>query len=69
MKQTVGALDSTVRVGLGFFLLFVGFLLHPQPASWAAYAGFLILAITGFSGKCLLYKALGITTCAESEAH
>jgi hypothetical protein len=65
MQQNVGVLDSTLRVGLGFGLMFAGLLLHPQPASWAAYAGFLILAITGFSGKCLLYKVLGIRTCAQ----
>ncbi|MEW6688286.1 MAG: DUF2892 domain-containing protein [Pseudomonadota bacterium] len=69
MRQNVGVLDSTLRVGLGFGLLFVGFLLHPQPASWAAYAGFLILAITGFTGKCLLYRILGITSCAQDAPH
>ena len=69
MKQNVGALDSTVRVGLAFFLMFVGFLLHPQPASWLAFAGFLALAISGFSGRCPFYRMLGITTCGESEAH
>ena len=63
MQQNVGALDSTIRIGLAFGLLFVGFLLHPQPASWAAYIGFLLLAISGFSGKCLAYKLLGISTC------
>ena len=68
MKQNVGALDSTVRVGLAFFLMFVGFLYHPQPASWVAFAGFLALAISGFSGRCPLYSILGVTTCTESEA-
>jgi len=68
MQQNVGVLDSTVRVGFAFFLMFVGFLLHPQPAAYLAYAGFLALAISGFSGWCLLYKVLGITTCTEEEA-
>lgn len=66
MEQNVGVLDSTLRIGLAFGLMFTGFLLHPGPASWAAYAGFLLLAISGFSGRCLAYKLLGITTCAES---
>ena len=65
MQQNVGVLDSTLRIGLAFFLMFVGILLHPQPASWAAYIGFLLLAISGFSGKCLGYKLLGVSTCAE----
>lgn len=67
MSQNVGVLDSTLRVGVGFFLLFVGFLLHPGPASWVAYAGFLVFAITGFSGKCLAYTVLGITTVKASK--
>jgi len=67
MQQNVGPLDQTLRVGLGFALMFTGFLL-PAPASAIAFAGFLAFAITGFSGKCLLYKAFGINTCG-SEAH
>ena len=67
MQQNVGVLDSTVRVGLAFGLMFTGFLLSP-PASYAAYVGFLLLAISGFSGKCLLYRMLGMTTCAEAES-
>ena len=62
MEQNVGVLDQTVRVGLGFALLLAAFLLK-EPVSWAAYIGFLVLAVTGFTGKCLLYKALGVTTC------
>lgn len=69
MQQNVGALDSTLRIGLAFFLLFVGFLLHPQPLSWAAYIGFLLLAISGFAGRCLLYTALGINTCEQDQAY
>ncbi len=61
MAQNVGALDSTLRIGMGFALMFAGFLM-PEPMSWAAFVGFLILAITGFSGKCLLYSLLGIHT-------
>lgn len=63
MRQNVGVLDSTVRIGLGFALMLVGFLL-PEPAGWAAYVGFLALVISGFTGKCPLYSVLGISTCA-----
>ena len=69
MKQNVGALDSTLRIGLAFGLMVVGFLLHPTPAAWAAYIGFLLLAISGFSGRCLLYKAIGLNTCEEDRAY
>jgi hypothetical protein len=64
MAQNVGALDATLRVGMGFALMFAGFLM-PEPVSWAAFVGFLILAITGLSGKCLLYGLLGINTCEK----
>ena len=64
MQQNVGPLDQTLRVGLGFALMFTGFLL-PEPQSAIAYVGFLVLAITGFSGKCLLYKLLGVNTCGD----
>ena len=61
MKQNCGALDSTVRVGLGFFLVFAAFLLAP-PASGVAYVGALIATVTGFAGRCPLYKVFGIDT-------
>ena len=62
MQQNVGALDSTIRIGLGFGLMFTGFLLK-APASWIAFTLFLVLAISGFAGKCPLYSLLGVTTC------
>jgi hypothetical protein len=68
MRQNVGILDSTLRVTLGFALLFVGFLVA-EPVKWLAFAGFVILAVTGFVGKCPLYKVFGIDTCARQERH
>ena len=67
MRQNVGVLDSTARVGLAFGLMFAGFLLSP-PASYVAYVAFLLLSISGFTGKCLLYRMLGVTTCRDDEA-
>ena len=61
MKQNCGALDSTIRVGVGFFLVFVAFLLAP-PASTFAYVGALVAAVTGFSGRCPIYKIIGLDT-------
>jgi len=62
MDQNVGVLDQTLRVGIGFGLLVAAFI-APAPLKYFAYAGALLFAVTGFSGKCLLYKALGIKTC------
>jgi hypothetical protein len=61
MKQNVGALDATIRVGVGFGLLFVAFLLQP-PASGVAYVAALVVTISGFAGKCLLYRLFGMDT-------
>jgi hypothetical protein len=59
MQQNITPLDSTLRVLLGFGLLFVGFIIAP-PLKYFAYAGFLIFAISGLVGKCPLYRVLGI---------
>lgn len=64
MDQNVGVLDSVLRVALGFALLGVAFI-SPPPLKYLAWAGFLIFAITGFVGRCPLYKLFGIRTCAR----
>ena len=61
MQQNVGSLDSTLRVGIGFALLFAAFLL-PPPARWLAFAGCVVFVATGVAGKCWLYRLLGIDT-------
>jgi hypothetical protein len=67
MQQNVGILDSVLRVLLGFALLFTAFIV-PPPLKWVAYAGFVILAVTGFVGKCPLYRLLGLSTCPRKAA-
>lgn len=62
MELNVGVLDQTLRVTIGFALLFVAFLV-PEPARYWAFAGFLLFAVTGLAGRCLLYRVLGIRTC------
>lgn len=62
MEQNVGALDQTLRVGIGFGLLVAAFI-APEPLKYFAYAGALVFAVTGFSGVCWLYKLLGVRTC------
>jgi hypothetical protein len=64
MAQNVGVLESVLRVAVGFTLLFVAFI-APASAKWLAYAGFVVFAVSGFTGKCLLYRILGISTCRE----
>jgi hypothetical protein len=61
MEQNVGILDSTLRVAIGFALLGVAFII-PAPLKYLAFAGFLVFAATGFTGKCALYRVLGIST-------
>lgn len=63
--MNVGALDSTLRVTLGFALLFVAFIIAP-PLKYLAWVGFLIMVVTGLSGRCPLYTLFGIRTCAKS---
>lgn len=67
MEQNVGPLDSVLRVALGFALLGAAFII-PPPLKYVAWAGFLIFAITGFSGRCPLYSLFGIRTCARKTA-
>jgi hypothetical protein len=64
MQTNVGALDATIRIMLGFALLFVGFII-PAPLRYFAFAGFLLLAVTGFGGTCPLYTLLGMRTCED----
>jgi hypothetical protein len=61
MQANVGVFDSTLRIAIGFALLGLGFIV-PAPLKYLAFAGFLLLAVTGFAGKCLLYRVLGIST-------
>ena len=58
MRQNVSVLESTLRVTIGFALLVVGFIIAP-PLKWLAFAGFLIFTITGFTGKCPIYRLFG----------
>lgn len=64
MQQNVGVLDSVLRVLLGFALLFTAFIIAP-PLKYLAYAGFVILAVTGFTGRCPLYRLVGLRTWAR----
>jgi hypothetical protein len=61
--QNVGVLDSVLRVTLGFALVFVGFI-APAPLKFWALGFALVFLITGFAGRCPLYRLLGIQTCA-----
>jgi hypothetical protein len=62
MAQNVGSLDSTIRIGIGFGLIFSGLLLTP-PASGLAFIAGLGAIVSGFAGQCLLYRLLSVNTC------
>jgi hypothetical protein len=62
MQQNVGVFDQTLRVGLGYGLLTLAFLV-PKAWSWWALAGFVVFAVSGYAGRCLVYRALGLRTC------
>jgi hypothetical protein len=65
MQQNVGVLDQVTRVTMGFALIFAGMIVAGPPKLVLLAAG-LALLISGFAGHCLLYRLLGIRTCAES---
>lgn len=63
MRQNVGVADQVIRVTLGFALLFAGFIVA-APLKYALFAIGVVAIVTGFAGKCLLYRLLGLRTCA-----
>ena len=72
-KENVGDRDSKIRVGLGAFLVLLGALGYsgtlplanvlPQALSSVTLTIIgLVLVIEGYYSRCMLYKALGIST-------
>ena len=62
MRQNVGVADQVIRVTIGFALLFAAFI-AAVPLKYALFAMGLVAIISGFAGKCLLYRLLGVRTC------
>lgn len=64
MNQNVGVADQVIRVTIGFALFFAAFIVA-APLKYALFAVGLVAVATGFAGKCLLYRLLGVRTCAR----
>ena len=65
MEQNVGVLDQVVRVCIGFACLGLAFI-SPPPLKYVAYAACIVFAVTGFAGKCWLYKLVGLSTARKA---
>ena len=61
MRQNVGVADQVIRVAVGFALLFAGFIVA-APLKYVLFAAGLVAIVTGFAGKCLLYRIIGVRT-------
>ena len=64
MRQNVGVADQVIRITIGFALLFAGFIVA-APLKHVLFAVALVAIVTGFAGKCLLYRLIGVRTCAS----
>ena len=67
MEQNVGVLDQVVRVCIGFACLGLAFI-SPPPLKYVAYAAFIVFAVTGFAGRCWLYKLIGLRTSHKASS-
>jgi hypothetical protein len=61
MPQNVGVADQVIRITLGFALLFAGFIIA-APLKYLLFALGLAAIVSGFAGRCLLYRLLGVRT-------
>lgn len=63
MKRNVGALDQVLRISLGFILI-TWLLVDQTSARWWGLLG-LVPLLTGWSGSCPLYGAMGMSTAGH----
>lgn len=70
MQHNVSTVDARIRflLAAGLFILSVAFNDHPIPALGAALVA-LILAGTGLTRTCPIYRALGISTRERPHTH
>jgi hypothetical protein len=61
MQQNVGVADQVIRVTLGFALIFAGFI-TAVPLKYVLFGVGLVAVVSGFAGRCLLYRLLGVRT-------
>jgi uncharacterized membrane protein len=62
MNKNVGSVDRSLRVALGLVLIVLGVFLFD---TWLISLMGFVLFLTGAVRICLLYKILGIDTCAQ----
>lgn len=63
MRQNVGVADQVIRVAVGFALLFAAFIVV-APLKYLLFAAALGSIVSGFAGKCLIYRLIGVRTSA-----
>lgn len=61
MQQNVGTADKIVRIVIGLALLSLLYVLQP-PMNYLGLIG-LVPLLTALSGRCLLYRLIGVNTC------
>lgn len=62
MQKNEGVLDRFIRVILAGVFFYLGFNTFSGAASVVAYVLAAVMALTAFTGFCMLYKLLGIDT-------
>lgn len=62
MKRNVGGVDKLIRILLAMVVMGVGFY---DPDYWWTIAIGVFILMTAIGSLCLLYSALGISTCAS----
>lgn len=61
--QNEGSFDRLIRSVLGAGLLVLALTVLPNVWMWVAGVVGVVLLVTGLTGRCPLYKLLGISTC------
>ncbi len=66
MKQNVGKRDRIFRIAIAIVLAILTYAeIIPESIALPVYIVAIIVAITGITRVCLLYKPFGISTCRE----
>ncbi len=63
IKQNVGGVDKWARIVIGVILIIVGYI--TTSLLWGIIG--LIIFLTGFMGRCLLYNLFRFSTCKTCE--
>ena len=61
MQQNVGTVDKIVRIVVGLALLSLLYFVQP-PMNYLGLIG-LVPLLTALTGRCFLYRLIGVNTC------